>query len=114
MQNIETVANKIEAIIGYAFKNKLLCAEAVQMASPQIRIAYNGSRQLLDNNKRLSILGNAVLAKVLCATWFGIRNDHGTPRPLVIAFDKCNPCQAKHTLLLPGPLSAMRFLAARV
>jgi ribonuclease-3 len=95
MQNIETTASKVEAITGYTFTNKLLCAEAVQMASPQIRIVYNGSKQLLNNNKRLSILGNAVLAKVLCATWFGIRDDHGTPRPLVVAFDKVNPLPGK-------------------
>lgn len=56
MQSVEATAYRIEAITGYNFTHKLLCVEAVQMASPQVPILYNGSFRDLDNNKRLALL----------------------------------------------------------
>ncbi|KAF2844648.1 ribonuclease III [Plenodomus tracheiphilus IPT5] len=64
-------APQIEAIVGYTFSNKTHAVEAVQMAAPQIATVVSGSISRVDNNRRLAVLGNAVLAKVLCAAWFG-------------------------------------------
>jgi len=77
MHNVEATADLIEAITGYIFKDKMLCAEAVQMASPRVAVVYQGAFRGVDNNKRLSILGDTVLAKVLCAAWFAARDEHG-------------------------------------
>jgi ribonuclease-3 len=61
----------------YTFANKLLCAEAAQMASPMVDVIFNGGFRGVDNNKRLAILGDAVLQKVLCAAWFKTHDTHG-------------------------------------
>tara|TARA_R110002003_G_scaffold1868_10_gene23648 strand:+ start:4761 stop:5018 length:258 start_codon:yes stop_codon:yes gene_type:complete len=79
MLNVESAAALVEEMTRDVFANKLLCAEAVQMASPQTVVIYN-SILGLNNNKRLSILGDAVLAKVLCASWFKVRDSSGKTR----------------------------------
>jgi ribonuclease-3 len=73
----DSTARSVEAIIGYVFTDKMLCAEAVQMASPKAGVIYDGSIREVYNNKRLSILGDAVLAKVLCATWYKAQDGRG-------------------------------------
>jgi hypothetical protein len=77
MQSVEAATEKIEAITGHVFTSKLLCAEAVQMAAPQTMAIYSGGLQTVENNKRLAVLGDAVLAKVLCAAWFKARDNRG-------------------------------------
>jgi ribonuclease-3 len=79
MLNVESAAALVEEMTRHVFANKLLCAEAVQMASPQTVVIYN-SILGVNNNKRLSILGDAVLAKVLCAAWFKARDSSGKTR----------------------------------
>jgi len=75
--NIEEKAARIEAPFGYVFTNKRLCAEAVQMAAPQITTTYGGTRIFLDNNKRLAVLGDAVLIQALCTAWYAARDQRG-------------------------------------
>lgn len=70
MREIEAIITRGKHLTGHVFKDKLLCAEATQMAAPKTAVIYDGRYLGLDNNKRLSILGDAVLAKVLCAAWF--------------------------------------------
>jgi len=86
MLNVNASASSVEAIINYIFRDKLLCAEAVQMASPHTAVFHNGIRGV-DNNKRLSILGDAVLSKVACAAWFQARDSSGTYSNLSIVVD---------------------------
>ncbi|KAJ4357102.1 hypothetical protein N0V95_002758 [Ascochyta clinopodiicola] len=77
--NLEAVnakALEVQQLTDYTFTNELLAAEAVQMAAPQIAVVY-GSFRGLPNNKRLSVLGNAVLTKVLCGLWFNARDSSG-------------------------------------
>ncbi|KAF1916448.1 ribonuclease III domain-containing protein [Ampelomyces quisqualis] len=69
-QDVDAAAAHLEAMTGHKFTNKLICAEATQMAGPQVQIVYEGKFHSVPNNKRLAILGNAVLAKVLCTAWF--------------------------------------------
>jgi ribonuclease-3 len=82
MIQIETHALKVEGLLDYTFSEKRIAVEAVQMAAPQIACIYNGAFDALNNNKRLSVLGDAVLAKVLCGAWFEARNPRGQTRPL--------------------------------
>ncbi|KAF1837163.1 ribonuclease III [Decorospora gaudefroyi] len=74
---IETKSIQVEDLTGHTFLDKRLAVEAVQMAAPQIACVRNNRFEALNNNKRLSILGDAVLAKVLCAAWFDARGPHG-------------------------------------
>ncbi|KAI4713529.1 hypothetical protein J4E89_000975 [Alternaria sp. Ai002NY15] len=77
MIHIETKAREVEESIGYTFSDRRIAVEAVQMAAPQIALIHNGAFLGLNNNKRLSVLGDAVLAKVLCGAWFDARNPNG-------------------------------------
>ncbi|KAF3045353.1 hypothetical protein E8E11_007882 [Didymella keratinophila] len=75
--NVDAKGAQVELLTGYTFTNKLLAAEAVQMAGPQVAVVYQSSFRGLPNNKRLSVLGDAVLTKVLCGHWFSARDRHG-------------------------------------
>lgn len=68
---------QVELLTNYTFTDKLLAAEAVQMAAPKVALIFQ-SFQGLSNNKRLSVLGDAVLTKVPCGLWFNARDRHGT------------------------------------
>lgn len=79
--DVSTKARQIEALIGYTFTNKRLAVEAVHMAAPQTAAIFDGHLVPINNNKRLALLGNAVLAKLLCATWFSARDPDGYTLP---------------------------------
>jgi ribonuclease-3 len=70
LPSIEAKAFEVETIISYTFTEKHLAAEATQMAAPEIAAISNNAFNRLNNNKRLSILGEAVLARELCSAWF--------------------------------------------
>lgn len=74
--NVNNKAAQIERLTDYTFADKLLAAEAAQMAAPQVAVIY-GSFRGLPNNKRLSVLGDAVLTKALCGLWFNVRGRRG-------------------------------------
>ncbi|KAG9194035.1 ribonuclease III [Alternaria panax] len=80
LPQIEMKAVDIESLLQYTFTDKRIAVEAVQMAAPQIACMHNNNFEGLDNNKRLSVLGNAVLAKVLCGAWFEARDPSGQAR----------------------------------
>jgi ribonuclease-3 len=77
LPRVETKVVDIETLLQYTFTDKRIAVEAVQMAAPQIACLYNNTFEGLDNNKRLSVLGDAVLAKVLCSAWFEARSSTG-------------------------------------
>jgi hypothetical protein len=85
MINIETKSLEIESLVGYTFTDKRIAVEAVQMAAPQIASIYESTKSWvgLNNNKRLALLGNAILSKVLCGAWFEARDPSGNDCPLV-------------------------------
>lgn len=84
MLRVKATASKVEAILGYTFINKLLCAEAVQMAGPRATVnvedgdSFASKFRQVDNNKRLAVLGDAVLAKLLCEEWYQTTDANGT------------------------------------
>lgn len=71
--NVVTKAAQLELLTGHNFTDKVLAVEAAQMAAPTVAVVYNQSFRALSNNKRLSVLGDAVLTKVLCGIWFNAR-----------------------------------------
>jgi len=68
--------NEAERILNYVFINKALCVEAIQMAAPQVKVLFNGGRSIIQNNKRLAVLGDSALSFALCKKWYeaGMRN----------------------------------------
>ncbi|KNG52765.1 ribonuclease [Stemphylium lycopersici] len=72
----EAKASELEALIGYTFADKCLAAEAVQMEAPHIAVIMDNNFLGLNNNKRLSVLGDAVLAKELSSAWYKARDSH--------------------------------------
>jgi dsRNA-specific ribonuclease len=75
--NVEVKATEIESLTGYTFINKRLAVEAVQMASTRLAAVYDNKFDYVVKNTRLSILGDAVLASLLCGIWFNTRDRHG-------------------------------------
>ena len=60
---------RVETIIGYSFTDPLILWEALQATGSGIYSA--GNRRFPEGNKRLSMLGNAVLKLVLVEDWYG-------------------------------------------
>jgi dsRNA-specific ribonuclease len=117
MQKVEATAEQIEAITAYTFTNTVLCAEAAQMASPRITAHYNHGITFQEtfiwvgSNKRLSILGDAVLAKVLCARWFDSLDNQGEGIMFFMrSIKSLNNSKAKRGRRITGRFSAMIFL----
>ena len=74
-----TQASKIqgvENIIGYNFNDPLILWEALQPAGSGVISA--GSRLFLDGNKRLAMLGDAVLHVALVDDWYGGAGTRGS------------------------------------
>ncbi|EUC30790.1 hypothetical protein COCCADRAFT_39015 [Bipolaris zeicola 26-R-13] len=67
---------EIEAMIDYVFSKKRLAAEAAQMAAPEVAFIEDDVFTALHNNKRLAILGEAVLVRELCSAWFRMRGSY--------------------------------------
>ncbi|CAI9629896.1 unnamed protein product [Alternaria burnsii] len=80
LPQVESKAVDIETSLQYTFTDKRIAVEAVQMAAPKIACLHNNNFEGLDNNKRLSVLGDAVLAKVLCSAWYEARSSTGRVR----------------------------------
>ena len=65
----------VEAIIGYSFTDPLILWEALQAAGSGICSA--GTRRFADGNKRLAMLGDAILKLVLVQEWYGSSDVRG-------------------------------------
>jgi ribonuclease-3 len=109
MQEVEATAEQIEKVTSYEFTKKLLCAEAMQMASPQTLAIHEESMIGLDNNKRLSILGNVILTKALCPRWYAARDAQSEDAMSSVLSCLFNDIlKAKRGSHLIGPFSATR------
>lgn len=61
---------RIEGSIGYTFKNKLLCVEALKSTGGYIPLYYKGIVNQVRRNNRLALLGDRILGLALCEIWF--------------------------------------------
>jgi hypothetical protein len=60
----------IEERIGYIFKDKMTCIEALKVTSTVTPLYYKGVIHKADRNNRLALLGDRVLGLALCEIWF--------------------------------------------
>ncbi|KAF2680149.1 hypothetical protein K458DRAFT_312550, partial [Lentithecium fluviatile CBS 122367] len=70
-----------EAILNYTFAEKALVAEAIQMAAPQAFLTFNGGRDIVNNNKQVTVLGDVVPAQALYKKWYQASPAMGTNAP---------------------------------
>jgi hypothetical protein len=78
--NVQAKVIEIESLTGYTFTGKRLVMESVQMASTRVLVQKDDLSFPFESaikNTRLSILGDAVLAKLLCGIWINTRDAHG-------------------------------------
>ncbi|KAM0315144.1 hypothetical protein ACHAPQ_011646 [Fusarium lateritium] len=69
-QRFGVKVSQCEALIGYTFKSKLLCAEALNAAAdPQAVYTMDGFFKKMPKNDRLAIYGDAAAACHLCHLW---------------------------------------------
>lgn len=59
-----------ERILQYSFTNKVNCAEALQMAAPNVLKSINGQAVFTKKNDRLAVWGDAKLREVLAQIWY--------------------------------------------
>lgn len=85
---MSTTTHGVEAIIGYNFNDPLILWEALQAASSSVSRA--GTRRFPDGNKRLAVLGDAILKLVLVGEWYGSPDVRGllafSPTVITLAF----------------------------
>jgi hypothetical protein len=77
---MSTVNEKIsdaETILGHEFLNRVLCVEALQMAAPKVPIVIDGSMHRVEANKRLAVVGDAILSAVLSKLWYEATDQAG-------------------------------------
>ncbi|KAI4641551.1 hypothetical protein J4E93_007648 [Alternaria ventricosa] len=65
---------RIEGIMGYKFKDKMICIEALKTTSATTPLYFNGVVHHIDKNNRLALLGDRVLSLALCDVWFKTGN----------------------------------------
>ncbi|KAF2856280.1 hypothetical protein T440DRAFT_503916 [Plenodomus tracheiphilus IPT5] len=60
----------VEAHIGYNFKNRLLCIEALKTTGRQWPLYYKGVSEVIGRNNRLALLGDRIIRLALCDMWY--------------------------------------------
>jgi dsRNA-specific ribonuclease len=60
----------LEARLGYTFKNRMTCLEALKISGESYPLYYDGTVYTIGGNRRLALLGDRVLSLVLCEIWF--------------------------------------------
>ena len=68
---------RIEGIMGYKFKDKMICIEALKTTSATTPLYFNGVIHHIDKNNRLALLGDRVISLALCDVWFKTGNTNG-------------------------------------
>jgi hypothetical protein len=66
----------LEVRLGYTFKNRMTCIEALKNTGPMFPLYFDGTLHSLQKNNRLALLGDRVLSLAVCEIWF--QTDHTT------------------------------------
>jgi hypothetical protein len=77
MNNVDSLIQGVEAITGIIFKNKLLCAESLQMKEPNCPLRFAGVIHFVNKNRDLELVGDAVINAVLVKMWYEARDHNG-------------------------------------
>jgi dsRNA-specific ribonuclease len=76
--DVDNSISRVETITGYTFKNKLLCAEALQMKEPNCSLRIADVIHSVNKNRDLELVGDAVVNPVLVKMWYEASNHNGT------------------------------------
>ncbi|KAF1956143.1 hypothetical protein CC80DRAFT_69997 [Byssothecium circinans] len=68
--------SKVEDIIGYKFKNKILCIEAIKLSGMNVPVYFDGILWPVRQNKRLALMGDRTLNMALCEMWYESGNSN--------------------------------------
>lgn len=71
-----TKVEAVEAIIGYHFEDPPILWEALQAAGSGVQSA--GTRRFAEGNKRLAVLGDAILGVALMDDWYATNESRGS------------------------------------
>lgn len=72
-----TKVGHVEERIGYIFKNKMTCIEALKVTGNISPLHYKGLVETMGCNNRLALLGDRILSLALCEIWFHTGNTTG-------------------------------------
>lgn len=78
MANVDQKIAQVEQSSKRTFTNKLICAEALQMAGDERYLRVGGAEYFVKKNKALESVGDTVIDAVLCKTWYESLDDKGT------------------------------------
>ncbi|EUC42797.1 hypothetical protein COCMIDRAFT_39208 [Bipolaris oryzae ATCC 44560] len=80
--NIDRKIAGVEKVFDYYFKNKMICAESVQMAAPEVLLRIKGREYSIVHNRRLELVGDKIMGLVLSQKWYQVRNQNGQTTPV--------------------------------
>ena len=60
----------LEGRLGYTFKDKMMCIQALKATGTHIPFYFDGKTYLANRNGRLALLGDRVLSLAVCEMWF--------------------------------------------
>lgn len=98
---VDGLIERTEMISGHVFKNKLLCAEALQIKPPDCLFRVAGAVHRVDKNQALSLVGDAAMYAVLAKMFYQARDYRGN---LTLYLPTCSNTddrrQASHPFVL--------------
>ena len=77
MANLDSNITQLESGIDYIFRDKLLAAEAIQMAAKVAVLYVNGNYHEIRKNDRLAIVGDSILDSMLSIEWYKAKGGRG-------------------------------------
>jgi hypothetical protein len=72
--NAAASVGALEERIGYTFKDKMLCIQALKISGTHMSLHFDGTTYATDRNNRLALLGDRVLSLAVCEMWFQTEN----------------------------------------
>lgn len=66
--------SKVEEAIGYIFKNRMLCVEALKMSGLYSPLWFGGTVVRVVGNNRLALVGDRALSMAICGLWWKTGN----------------------------------------
>ena len=81
--NLMSKVHSVETILGYIFQDPNICLEAIHVPGAMITGFYD--RNLSQGNKRLALVGDAILRAVLMTKRYATGDSKGTACSLEVA-----------------------------
>lgn len=75
----------LEERLGYTFKNRMTCIEALKVTKSEVPLYYGGLIRHTNQNNRLALLGDRALTLAVCELWF--QTEHSTSMSMAPSLD---------------------------